>query len=59
MASNFAFLQGLCEILDLEYIGLSKLDLPGLKMRMALHQAGRLGKRIDPYDPPPDDKETY
>jgi error-prone DNA polymerase len=50
-------LQGLCETLDLEYIGLPKLDLLGFKMHMALHQAGRLtskrlGKRIDPYDPP-------
>ena len=49
---------------DLEYVGLPKLDLLGLKMHTALHKAGklaskRLGERIDPYDLPPGDKETY
>ena len=49
---------------DLEYIGVPKLDLLGLKMHTALHKAGklaskRLGKKVDPYDPPPHDKETY
>ena len=49
---------------DLEYVGLPKLDLLGLRMHTALHKAGelaskRLGKEVDPYDPPPDDKETY
>jgi error-prone DNA polymerase len=49
---------------DLEYVGLPKLDLLGLKMHTALRKAGeltskRLGKKIDPLFPPPDDKETY
>ncbi|MDP8951416.1 MAG: DNA polymerase III subunit alpha, partial [Actinomycetota bacterium] len=49
---------------DLEYVGLPKLDLLGLKMHTALRKAGelvskRLGKKVDPYDPPPNDKETY
>ena len=49
---------------DLECVGLPKLDLLGLKMHTALRKAGelaskRLGKKVDPYDPPPDDKETY
>jgi error-prone DNA polymerase len=49
---------------DLEYIGVPKLDLLGLKMHTALHKAGelaskRLGRRVDPYAPPPEDKETY
>ena len=49
---------------DLEYVGLPKLDLLGLKMHTALCKAGelaskRLGKKVDPYDPPPNDKETY
>jgi error-prone DNA polymerase len=48
---------------DLEYIGLPKLDLLGLKMHTALRKAGelaskRLGRKVDPYDPP-GDKETY
>jgi len=49
---------------DLEYVGVPKLDLLGLKMHTALHKAGelaskRVGKKVDPYDPPPHDKETY
>ncbi|HEX2739845.1 MAG TPA: hypothetical protein VHM69_05315, partial [Rubrobacter sp.] len=49
---------------DLERVGLPKLDLLGLRMHTALHRAGvlasaRLGHRVDPYDPPPDDKKTY
>lgn len=49
---------------DLEYAGVPKLDLLGLKMSTALRKAGemasvRLGKKIDPFSPPPDDKETY
>ncbi|MGH3146590.1 MAG: hypothetical protein ACRDTR_12395, partial [Rubrobacter sp.] len=49
---------------DLEYVGLPKLDLLGLKMHTALKKAGelisgRLGRKVDPLDPPPDDKETY
>jgi error-prone DNA polymerase len=49
---------------DLERVGLPKLDLLGLRMHTALHKAGvlasrRLGKKVDPYDPPPEDKETY
>jgi error-prone DNA polymerase len=49
---------------DIEYAGLPKLDLLGLRMHTALSTAGELaskrtGKKIDPYDPPPDDKETY
>ena len=49
---------------DLEYIGLPKLDLLGLRMHSALSEAGELaskrtGEKIDPYDLPPDDKETY
>ena len=49
---------------DLEYVGLPKLDLLGLKMHTALHKAGelvskRLGRKVDPYNPPPDNKETY
>ena len=49
---------------DLEYVGLPKLDLLGLKMHTALRKAGelaskRLGRKVDPYDPPPDDGETY
>jgi len=48
----------------LEYVGIPKLDLLGLRMHSALAEAGemvsiRTGRRIDPYDPPPDDKETY
>jgi error-prone DNA polymerase len=49
---------------DLEYTGMPKLDLLGLRMHTALHAAGelaskRVGRKVDPYDPPPDDKETY
>ena len=49
---------------DLEYVGLPKLDLLGLKMHTALKKAGelaskRLSRKVDPYSPPPDDKETY
>jgi error-prone DNA polymerase len=49
---------------DLEYVGLPKLDLLGLRMHTALRKAGelaskRLGSKVDPYDPPPEDKETY
>ena len=49
---------------DLEYIGMPKLDLLGLRMHTALHEAGELasrrtGKKVDPYDLPPEDKETY
>jgi error-prone DNA polymerase len=49
---------------DLEYVGLPKLDLLGLKMHTALNKARelaskRLGKKVDPYAPPPNDKETY
>ncbi|HZC18373.1 MAG TPA: hypothetical protein VE225_01555, partial [Rubrobacteraceae bacterium] len=49
---------------DLEYVGLPKLDLLGLRMHTALSKAGqlvskRLGRRMNPYDPPPNDEETY
>jgi error-prone DNA polymerase len=49
---------------DLEYAGVPKLDLLGLRMHTALHEAGvlatkRTARRVDPYDPPPHDKETY
>jgi error-prone DNA polymerase len=49
---------------DLEYVGIPKLDLLGLRMHTALKQAGdlvskRLGREVDPYSPPPDDGETY
>jgi error-prone DNA polymerase len=49
---------------DLERVGLPKLDLLGLKMHTALKKAGelsskRLGWRVDPYAPPPNDGETY
>jgi error-prone DNA polymerase len=49
---------------DLERVGLPKLDLLGLRMHTALHRAGvlaskRLGKKVDPYDLPPEDRETY
>ena len=49
---------------DLEYAGIPKLDLLGLRMHTALHEAGvlasrRMGDEVDPYAPPPDDKETY
>ncbi len=49
---------------DLEYVGLPKLDLLGLKMHTALRKAGelasaRLGEKVDPYALPPGDKESY
>jgi error-prone DNA polymerase len=49
---------------DLEYAGIPKLDLLGLRMHSALHEAGelasaRLGKLVDPLSPPPNDRETY
>jgi error-prone DNA polymerase len=48
---------------DLEYAGMPKLDLLGLRMHTALHAAGELASkrvgRVDPYNVPPDDKETY
>ena len=49
---------------DLEYVGIPKLDLLGLRMHTALSEAGRiaserLGQRVDPYDLPPEDKATY
>jgi DNA-directed DNA polymerase III PolC len=49
---------------DLEYVGLPKLDLLGLKMHTALRKAGemvsrKLGGEIDPLSPPPDDGQTY
>ena len=49
---------------DLEYAGMPKLDLLGLRMHTALHTAGRLasrrtGKRVDPYDLPLEDQKTY
>jgi error-prone DNA polymerase len=49
---------------DLEYAGMPKLDLLGLRMHTALHAAGELataktGRKVDPYNPPPDDRETY
>ena len=49
---------------DIEYAGIPKLDVLGLRMHSALHEAGelaskRVGKKVDPYDLPPDDKETY
>jgi error-prone DNA polymerase len=49
---------------DLEYVGLPKLDLLGLRMHTALRKAGelaskRLGEKLDLLSPPPHDKETY
>jgi error-prone DNA polymerase len=49
---------------DLEYAGMPKLDLLGLRMHTALHAAGELaskrtGRKVDPYNVPPDDRETY
>lgn len=49
---------------DLEYVGLPKLDVLGLKMHTALRKAGslvsqRTGEKVDPLSPPPDDKLTY
>jgi error-prone DNA polymerase len=49
---------------DLEYVGLPKLDLLGLKMHTALRKAGdmvsrKLGEKVDPLSPPPNDSRTY
>ena len=49
---------------DLEYVGLPKLDLLGLKMHTALRKAGELasvrtGEEVDPYALPPEDKASY
>jgi len=49
---------------DLERVGIPKLDLLGLRMHTALHRAGilateRTGRKVDPYDLPPEDGETY
>jgi error-prone DNA polymerase len=49
---------------DIEFAGLPKLDLLGLRMHSALSTAGELasartGNKVDPYNLPPDDKETY
>jgi DNA-directed DNA polymerase III PolC len=49
---------------DLEYVGLPKLDLLGLKMHTALRKTGdmvsrKLGKKMDPLSPPSDDRQTY
>ena len=49
---------------DLEYIGAPKIDILGLRMHTALSTAGELaslrtGEKVDPYDLPADDKETY
>jgi error-prone DNA polymerase len=49
---------------DLEKVGIPKLDLLGLRMHTALHRAGalateRTGKRVDPYELPAEDEETY
>jgi len=48
----------------LEYAGLPKLDLLGLRMHTALSETGklvseRLGRKVDPYDLPPEDKDTF
>ena len=49
---------------DLERVGIPKLDLLGLRMHTALSKAGelatkRMGRKIAPYDLPPEDGETY
>ncbi|MGI8911248.1 MAG: DNA polymerase III subunit alpha [Rubrobacteraceae bacterium] len=49
---------------DLEYVGIPKLDLLGLKMHTALRKAGemasaRTGEGVDPYALPPGDKASY
>ena len=49
---------------DLERVGIPKLDLLGLRMHTALHKAGvlatkRTGRKVDPYDLPPEDEGTY
>ncbi|MGF1473496.1 MAG: hypothetical protein ACFB50_17375 [Rubrobacteraceae bacterium] len=48
----------------MEYVGLPKLDLLGIRMHTALHEAGvlasrRLGRKVDPYSLPQEDRETY
>jgi DNA polymerase III alpha subunit len=48
----------------MEYIGAPKIDLLGLRMHTALSTAGKLaskrtGEKVDPYNLPSDDKETY
>ncbi|HSK99523.1 MAG TPA: DNA polymerase III subunit alpha [Rubrobacteraceae bacterium] len=48
----------------LEYAGLPKLDLLGLKMHTALRKAGELAtrrfkERVNPLSPPPEDAQTY
>jgi error-prone DNA polymerase len=48
----------------LEYVGIPKLDLLGLRMHTALSEAGRIasartGEAVDPYDLPREDTETY
>ncbi len=49
---------------DLERVGIPKLDLLGLRMHTALRKAGalateRTGRKVDPYDLPPEDGATY
>jgi len=49
---------------DLEYVGLPKLDVLGLKMHTALRKAGalvseRMVEEVDPLSPPPGDRATY
>ncbi|WP_166180752.1 DNA polymerase III subunit alpha [Rubrobacter tropicus] len=49
---------------DLEFVGLPKLDLLGLKTHTALSKAAgmvseRLGRRVDPLSLPQDDPATY
>jgi error-prone DNA polymerase len=49
---------------DLEYARMPKLDLLGLRMHTALHEAGvlasrRMGRKVDPYDLTAEDRETY
>jgi error-prone DNA polymerase len=63
-SGNPGLLRGQFDKDDIELVGLPKLDLLGLKMHTALRKAGelvskRLGRKIDPLSPPPDDKETY
>jgi error-prone DNA polymerase len=53
-----------CDKDGLEYAGLPKLDLLGLRMHTALTEVGelaslRLGARVDPYGLPADDKENH
>lgn len=45
-------------------LGMPKLDLLGLRTHTSLRKAGelvskKLGRRMDPLSPPPDDRETY